>query len=87
MSETLPSASSAPREPLGAPTADDHTVGVRDLRLRFGAPEIYAAQCTCGWTGDEHRGRGGERLARRDGRAHAEAERLALHARKPPAVS
>jgi hypothetical protein len=85
MSETLPVSG----EPAARLTPEDHTVRVRDLRLRFGAPEIYAAQCACGWTGDEHRGRGGERLARRDGRAHTEAERLAFHARKPlrPAVS
>lgn len=82
VSEALPGASWASGGTAAA-TPDDHSVRVRDLRLRFGAPEIYAAQCVCGWTGDEHRGRTGERLARRDGRAHAEAERLALHARKP----
>ena len=88
MSETLPSAA-APGEGAPGLAPDDHTVRIRDLRLRFGAPEIHGAQCACGWTGEEHRERSGERLARRDGRAHAEAERLAFHAQQPrrPAVS
>jgi hypothetical protein len=59
------------------PMPEEHVLKIRDLRLRFGAPEMYAAHCSCGWMGDEHRGRTGERMARRDGRGHVEAERAA----------
>jgi hypothetical protein len=62
-----------------------HLVKIRDLRLRVDAPEMYAAHCSCGWRGDEHRGHAGERLARREGREHAEAERLARFAPRPGA--
>jgi hypothetical protein len=67
--------------PAASPAPAEHTLKVRDLRLRFGAPEMYVAQCSCGWAGQEHRGTTGERSARRDGRAHAEAERIAFNAR------
>jgi hypothetical protein len=63
----------------------EHLVKIRDLRLRVDAPEMYAAQCSCGWRGEEHRGHAGERLSRREGRAHAEAERLARYAPRPGA--
>jgi hypothetical protein len=63
----------------------EHLVKIRDLRLRVDAPEMYAAHCSCGWRGDEHRGHVGERLARREGREHAEKERLARYAPRPGA--
>jgi hypothetical protein len=63
----------------------EHTLRIRDLRLRFGAPEVYAAECSCGWTGAERHGRMGERLARREGREHTEAARLARFAPRPGA--
>jgi hypothetical protein len=59
----------------------EHALKIRDLRLRFGAPEMYVAQCSCGWSGDEHRGTTGERSARQEGRKHGEAERLARNAK------
>ena len=51
-----------------------HSIQVRDLRLRFGDPEAYAAQCSCGWLGET---RAAERPARRDGTQHVDRERLA----------
>jgi hypothetical protein len=49
-----------------------HEIRVRDRRARFGDVEVYAAECTCGWTSEPHTGRFAERLARRDGLAHVE---------------
>jgi hypothetical protein len=63
----------------------EHAVRIRDLRLRVDAPEMYAAHCSCGWRGEEHRGHVGERLARREGREHGERERLARYAPRPGA--
>jgi hypothetical protein len=48
----------------------DHAIRIKDLRLRIGAPDVYAAHCACGWMGDERRGQAGMRAAVRDGRAH-----------------
>jgi hypothetical protein len=56
-----------------------HTIKLRDLRRRFGEPEAYAAQCSCGWAGDARHGETAEREARRDGRRHEELERDAAH--------
>jgi hypothetical protein len=50
--------------------SDQHAIRIRDLRLRIGAPDVYAAHCSCGWMGDERRGRAGMRAAVKDGRAH-----------------
>jgi hypothetical protein len=60
---------------------NEHSIRVRDLRLRYGAPEVFGAQCTCGWVGEERRGQTGERTAHWDGRHHADRERLALPSR------
>jgi len=30
-----------------------HTIQIRDPRLRFGEPEVYVAECSCGWRGEE----------------------------------
>jgi hypothetical protein len=54
--------------------AERHETTIRDLRLRFGAPEVFAAQCSCGWRGAERRGRAGERTALQDGRHHVDRE-------------
>jgi hypothetical protein len=85
MSTTEPEASA--KLSAGATVAgpSEHLVKIRDLRLRVDAPEMYAAHCSCGWKGDEHRGHAGERLARREGRDHAESERLARFAPRPGA--
>jgi hypothetical protein len=56
--------------------AVEHEIRVRDLRLRYGAPEVFAAQCACGWLGEERRGRSGERNAHWDGRHHVDNERV-----------
>lgn len=49
----------------------EHVITIRDLRLRFGAPEVFAAACSCGWLGPE---RGElprpEHLAVWDGKRH-----------------
>jgi hypothetical protein len=60
----------------------EHTIKIRDLRARFGEPEVYAAECTCGWTGDRRSGAGAERAARREGIVHTDAERLASQPRR-----
>ncbi|HEY3612133.1 MAG TPA: hypothetical protein VGK92_00430 [Gaiellales bacterium] len=49
-----------------------HSIRVRDRRARFGDPEVYAAECTCGWVSEPHSGRLADRSARRDGLAHME---------------
>ena len=72
MAVPRPAASAAPGE---------HTLKIRDLRLRVDAPELYVAQCSCGWQGEEHRGAMGARSARQEGRRHAEAERMARNAK------
>lgn len=33
------------------PEAATHTIQIRDLRRRFGDPEAFAAECSCGWRG------------------------------------
>jgi hypothetical protein len=51
-----------------------HKIVIRDLRARFGDPEAYAAHCSCGWASDTRTGRLADRVARRDGLAHIEAQ-------------
>jgi hypothetical protein len=51
-----------------------HEITIRDLRLRYGAPEVFAAQCSCGWLGEERRSPSGERTALHDGRHHIDGE-------------
>jgi hypothetical protein len=55
--------------------AAEHAVTVRDLRVRFGAPEIYAAFCSCGWKGAERRADNALRAATRDGKRHQDEMR------------
>jgi hypothetical protein len=33
-----------------------YAIKIRDLRFKYGAPEVFAAQCSCGWTGGERAG-------------------------------
>jgi anti-sigma B factor antagonist len=55
----------------------DHSIRIRDLRLRFGGTESYAAECSCGWTGDAHtRWQTAAREARRDGAVHVDQHRV-----------
>lgn len=53
-----------------------HEIRIRDLLLRYEAPEVFAAQCSCGWLGEERRGRVGERTALQDGRHHIDRENV-----------
>jgi hypothetical protein len=52
-----------------------HTIQIRDQRLRFGDPEQYLAECSCGWIGEPRSGANAERLAKRDGAEHVDHER------------
>jgi len=54
---------------------NEHVIHIRDLRLRFGDPEVRAAECSCGWTGESHTGRTAERSARRAATLHVDQER------------
>jgi anti-anti-sigma regulatory factor len=54
---------------------NEHVIHVRDLRQRFGDPEICCAECSCGWSGGSHTGRTAERSARREATLHVDAER------------
>jgi hypothetical protein len=51
--------------------APEHAIRLRDLRARFGDPESYAAECACGWRGEEHTGINAARAARLDASRHA----------------
>lgn len=55
----------------------DHSIRIRDLRLRFGDTESYAAECSCGWAGDTHaHWQTAAREARRDGAVHVDEHRV-----------
>jgi anti-sigma B factor antagonist len=55
----------------------EHSIRIRDLRLKFGDTESYAAECSCGWTGGTHTDwQTGAREARRDGAVHVDEHRL-----------
>ena len=54
---------------------NEHVIHIRDLRLRFGDPEVRAAECSCGWTGESYTGRTAERSARREATLHVDEER------------
>jgi len=56
---------------------NEHVINIRDLRERFGDPELCSPECSCGWTGGSHTGRTAERSARREATLHIdEARRL-----------
>jgi anti-anti-sigma factor len=54
---------------------NEHVIHIRDLRLRFGDPEVRSAECSCGWSGEAHTGRTAERSARREATLHVDRER------------
>jgi anti-anti-sigma factor len=54
---------------------NEHVIHIRDLRQRFGDPEIRSAECSCGWMGGSHTGRTAERSARREATLHVDQER------------
>jgi hypothetical protein len=51
-----------------------HTIQIRDPRSRFGEPEVYVAECSCGWRGEERITGYAARSARRDGSRHLEIQ-------------
>jgi hypothetical protein len=56
-----------------------HKIRIRDRRFKFGDPECYAAECSCGWAGTPRIGANAERLARRDGTEHIDQLRDAAN--------
>jgi hypothetical protein len=55
----------------------EHAIKIRDLRLRYGAPEVFAANCSCGWLGVEHHGQYAQGAAQLDGARHRGAQQPA----------
>jgi stage II sporulation protein AA (anti-sigma F factor antagonist) len=56
-----------------------HVILVRDLRLRFGDTESFAAECSCGWEGPTYTGwQTAAREARRAGAMHVDQQRAGL---------
>jgi hypothetical protein len=51
----------------------EHAITITDIRLRFDAREVYVAHCSCGWVGEERRGRSGKKKAALDGRQHVDS--------------
>ena len=63
---------------------DEHSIRIRDLRLRFGDTESYAAECSCGWRGQTHTGwQTAEREAHRDGAVHVDEHGSGHTCRQP----
>jgi hypothetical protein len=62
-------------EPTSLRPRAAHIIKLRDLRRRYGEPEAFAAQCSCGWTGETRHGHAADRDARQDGRRHEQHER------------
>ena len=61
---------------LASLRAGEHSIRVRDLRVRFGDTESYAAGCSCGWEGKTRTGwQTAAREARRDGAVHLDEHR------------
>jgi anti-sigma B factor antagonist len=55
----------------------EHSIRIRDLRLKFGDAESYAAECSCGWAGDARtHWQTAAREARRDGAVHVDEHRV-----------
>jgi hypothetical protein len=50
-----------------------HEITIRDLRARYGDPDVFAAHCSCGWIGEQREGRYGEGAAKRDGALHVDS--------------
>lgn len=69
---------SAGENHASALTAAQHVVRIKDRRASFGDPEIYAAECSCGWYDEEREGMSGRRTAKVQARQHIELERSAL---------
>jgi len=80
LAEMFPTYSS--REDAEART--EHVVRIRDLRARFGDPESFAAECSCGWSGEPHSGENAKRGVRHEARLHTDT-RAARVRSGPPA--
>ena len=62
----------------------EHSIRVRDLRLRFGETESSAAECSCGWRGQTRTGSRTAALeARRDGVVHVDEHGARPASRQP----
>jgi anti-anti-sigma factor len=61
----------------------EHVTQIRDLRVRFGDDERYAAECSCGWSGEQRIGARALRTSRADARTHADT-RIARQKQGPP---
>ena len=64
-----------------------HEASVRDIRRRFGDPEISIAECICGWVGDPCPGHGAESTALRAGLAHVASQRAPRTPRGRPTLT
>jgi hypothetical protein len=58
-----------------------HAVRVRDLRARFGDPDAFAAECSCGWRGQEHTGVLARKRAKADAIVHDGGRAVRLRTR------
>jgi hypothetical protein len=67
--------------------AIEHAIKVRDLRLRYGAPDVFAAQCSCGWVGEERHGRYAQGNAQLDGARHRGDQAPSRSQRPRPAAT
>lgn len=58
-----------------------HDTRVRDLRASYAEPEVYAAQCSCGWRGTQYDGPTARRRAGGDATEHAQTRGARAHSR------
>ncbi len=70
-----PDVPSTPTQPTFVVASPAHEIRLRDLRRRFGEPEAWVAECSCGWLGETCGGLNADRSARRDGMRHCELAR------------
>jgi anti-sigma B factor antagonist len=55
---------------------NQHSIRIRDLRLRFGDPHSYMAECACGWSGETYTlHQTARRDAKREGAIHIDEQR------------
>jgi hypothetical protein len=67
-----------------ATIAVEYSIKIRDLRLRYAAPDVFAAHCSCGWMGGEHQGQYAQGAAQLDGARHRGAQHPARRIRSKP---
>jgi anti-anti-sigma factor len=59
----------------------EHVVRVRDLRTRYGDPDAFAGECSCGWRGEIHNGLLARKRAKADATAHTGGRAVRAHVR------